>query len=80
MGDRRGRFLGIVPETRRPEAVQAFLDPLRVIPGIGPKTEAFLHEKSITTVAELRHVELAQLTGWFGKWGGPVSKGPRCLR
>ena len=58
----------------RPEAVQAFLDPLRirVIPGIGPKTEAFLHEKGITTVAELRHVELAQLTGWFGKWGGDL--------
>jgi DNA polymerase IV (DinB-like DNA polymerase) len=55
----------------RPEAVQAFLDPLRirVIPGIGPKTEAFLHGKGITTVAELRGVELAQLTAWFGKWG-----------
>ena len=40
----------------RPEEVQAFLDRLRirVIPGIGPKTEAFLHEQGIRTVAELR--------------------------
>jgi DNA polymerase IV (DinB-like DNA polymerase) len=57
-----------------PEAVQAFLDPLRirVIPGIGPKTEAFLHEKRIKTVAELRRIECAQLTRWFGKWGGDL--------
>jgi len=55
----------------RPDEVQAFLDPLpvRVIPGIGPKTEAFLHEKGIRTVAELRAVDLAQLIEWFGKWG-----------
>jgi DNA polymerase IV (archaeal DinB-like DNA polymerase) len=57
-----------------PEAVQAFLDPLRirVIPGIGPKTEAFLHERRIKTVAELRGIECAQLTRWFGKWGGDL--------
>jgi DNA polymerase IV (DinB-like DNA polymerase) len=44
----------------RPEAVQAFLDPLRsrVIPGIGPKTEAFLHRKGIKTIADLRGVEI----------------------
>jgi DNA polymerase IV (DinB-like DNA polymerase) len=58
----------------RAEAVQGFLDPLRirVIPGIGPKTEAFLHGKGIKTVAELRRVELARLTEWFGKWGGDL--------
>jgi DNA polymerase IV (DinB-like DNA polymerase) len=58
----------------RSEEVQAFLDPLRirVIPGIGPKTEAFLHGKGLETVAELRRVELAQLTEWFGKWGGDL--------
>src|SRR5256886_1764492 len=35
----------------RPEEVQPFLDPLRirVIPGIGPKTEHFLHERHIRT-------------------------------
>jgi DNA polymerase IV (DinB-like DNA polymerase) len=55
----------------QPDEVQAFLDglPIRVIPGIGPKTETFLQEKGIRTVAELRTVELVQLTEWFGKWG-----------
>lgn len=59
----------------RPEEVQGFLDPLpvRVIPGIGPKTEAFLHEKGIRLVAELRAVEPADLTEWFGKWGEDLS-------
>ncbi len=51
--------------------VQAFLDPMsiRVIPGIGPKTEAELNERGIHTVRDLRALELAQLAGWFGRWG-----------
>jgi DNA polymerase IV (DinB-like DNA polymerase) len=55
----------------RPEEVQAFLDPLRirVIPGIGPKTERLLHERHIRTVAELRTVERTQLVEWLGRWG-----------
>jgi DNA polymerase IV (DinB-like DNA polymerase) len=55
----------------RPEEVQAFLDPMRirVIPGIGPKTERFLHERHVRTVAELRTFEQAQLVEWFGRWG-----------
>jgi len=55
----------------RPEAVQAFLDPLpiRRIPGIGPKSEAALHERGIRTIAELRAVERTQLAAWFGKGG-----------
>jgi DNA polymerase IV (DinB-like DNA polymerase) len=63
----------------RSEEVQAFLDPLRirVIPGIGPKTEVFLHGKGLKTVAELRRVELAQLTEWFGKWGGDLGQKAR---
>ena len=54
-----------------PEDVQAFLDPLgiRVIPGIGPKTEAELHERGIRTVRDLRGLELGQLADWFGRWG-----------
>ena len=54
-----------------PEDVQAFLDPLgiRVIPGIGPKTEAELHERGIRTVRDLRGRELGQLADWFGRWG-----------
>jgi DNA polymerase IV (DinB-like DNA polymerase) len=55
----------------RPEIVQDFLDPLpiRVIPGIGPKGEAFLHGHNIRTVKELRQIPEATLTDWFGKWG-----------
>jgi DNA polymerase IV (archaeal DinB-like DNA polymerase) len=54
-----------------PADVQAFLDPLpiRVIPGIGPKTEAVLHERSIRTVSDLRGIALEQLVDWFGRWG-----------
>lgn len=55
----------------RPEDVQAFLDPLRirVIPGIGPKSESLLHERGIRTVRQLRDVDLGQLVEWFGRWG-----------
>jgi DNA polymerase IV (DinB-like DNA polymerase) len=65
----------------RPEEVQALFDPLRirVIPGIGPKTEAFLHGKGIRTIAEFRGVEPGQLTAWFGKWGGDLWQKARGL-
>ena len=55
----------------RPEEVQTFLDLLRirVIPGIGPKTEESLHEKGIRAITELRAVDLPHLTEWFGRWG-----------
>ena len=54
-----------------PEMVQQFLDPLpiRVIPGIGPKGEAFLHQQNIRTINELREVPEITLAEWFGKWG-----------
>jgi len=55
----------------RPDEVQRFLDPLRVrvIPGIGPKTERFLQERRIRTIADLRTLELPQLAQWLGRWG-----------
>jgi DNA polymerase IV (DinB-like DNA polymerase) len=54
-----------------PERAQVFLDPLpvRVIPGIGPKSEQFLHAKRIRTIQQLRGVPEAALSEWFGKWG-----------
>ena len=63
----------------RPEEVQAFLDPLsiRVIPGIGPKTEVFLRARGIRTVAELRAVEPSRLAEWLGKWGHDVAERAR---
>ncbi len=62
-----------------PEAVQDFLDPLsiRVIPGIGPKTETFLRERGIGTIAELRRVERPRLVEWLGKWGDDVHERAR---
>ena len=55
----------------RPENVREFLEPLpiRVIPGIGPKSEAFLHGQNIRTVKELSEVPEPRLIEWFGKWG-----------
>jgi DNA polymerase IV (DinB-like DNA polymerase) len=54
-----------------PNTVLAFLEPLpiRVIPGIGPKSEFFLHQQNIRTLKELREIPEAKLTEWFGKWG-----------
>jgi DNA polymerase IV (DinB-like DNA polymerase) len=55
----------------REEEVEAFLSPLsvRVIPGIGPKTEALLREKEIRIVKDLRDASLQQLTHLLGKRG-----------
>jgi DNA polymerase IV (DinB-like DNA polymerase) len=54
-----------------PEHAADFLNPLpiRVIPGVGPKSEHFLHEKNIRTVEELRQFPESTLVEWFGKWG-----------
>jgi DNA polymerase IV (archaeal DinB-like DNA polymerase) len=51
--------------------VQEFLDPLpiRVIPGIGPKGEAFLHQQNVRLVEELREIPQPMLMQWFGSWG-----------
>ena len=55
----------------RLEEVREFIDPLpiRVIPGIGPKTEAFLHQQEIRFVRELREMPETKLREWFGSWG-----------
>jgi nucleotidyltransferase/DNA polymerase involved in DNA repair len=54
-----------------PEMVENFLNPLpvRVIPGIGPKSERFLHERNLRTVVDLRQVPKSTLVEWFGRWG-----------
>jgi nucleotidyltransferase/DNA polymerase involved in DNA repair len=43
--------------------------PIRVIPGVGPKGEAFLHQQNIRRVRELREIPETKLTQWFGSWG-----------
>jgi DNA polymerase IV (archaeal DinB-like DNA polymerase) len=43
--------------------------PVAVIPGVGPKMQAFLTEKGIATVGELQKVSGQELLKWFGKTG-----------
>ena len=54
-----------------PDEIDDFLNPLpiRVIPGIGPKTAQFLHAKNLRTIADLRQVPESSFVEWFGKWG-----------
>jgi DNA polymerase IV (DinB-like DNA polymerase) len=63
------------------DEVEAFLAglPIRVIPGIGPKTEAFLRDQRVKVVADLRGVEAAQLRAWFGKGGEDLYRKARGL-
>ena len=55
----------------QPEQVESFLDPLsiRVIPGIGPKTEMKFHHLGISTVRDLKCYSRYQLHELLGKWG-----------
>jgi nucleotidyltransferase/DNA polymerase involved in DNA repair len=43
--------------------------PVSVIPGIGKKSQVFLRERGIQTIAELQAVPGKQLMKWFGKTG-----------
>ncbi|MGH9920331.1 MAG: DNA polymerase IV [Nitrososphaerales archaeon] len=43
--------------------------PVAVIPGIGPKTQAFLKEKGIVTIGQLQELSGQDLMKWFGKTG-----------
>lgn len=43
--------------------------PIRKIPGIGPKTEIYLHGLEIKVVNDLRKFSREELQGMFGKWG-----------
>lgn len=55
----------------RQEEAEAFLAPLsiRVIPGIGPKTEGLLKAKNIKIVTDLRALTVRQLEALLGKRG-----------
>lgn len=58
----------------REEEAEAFLAPLsiRVIPGIGAKTEAFLRGKGMRIVADLRALTTHQLEDLLGKRGADL--------
>ena len=53
------------------DGISGFLAPLPVgvVPGIGRKTQDFLDEKGIRTIAQLQKAEGKQLLSWFGKNG-----------
>ena len=55
----------------QPEEVDSFLLPLPVgrLPGVGKVTEEKLKGLDVTTIAELRKMELATLEGRFGRYG-----------
>ncbi len=53
------------------DGVAGFLAPLPVgvVPGIGSKTQEFLREKGVGTIAQLQLLDGKQLLSWFGKNG-----------
>jgi nucleotidyltransferase/DNA polymerase involved in DNA repair len=57
-----------IPRAARAESWSQRLG-IWVIPGIGSKTELFLQQQGLKTVAGLRQVELGQLREWLGKGG-----------
>ncbi len=52
-------------------AAEKFLEPLpiRIVPGIGPKTEKIFHAKGIKTIGEMKKYSRDQLHEILGKWG-----------
>jgi len=54
-----------------PKKVEDFLNPLSIgkIPGIGPKTEEFFHQKGIKIVKDLKKFSRKELKEMLGKWG-----------
>ena len=60
--------LTIVP----PERIEAFLDPLpiRVIPGIGKKTEEKFTEMGLETISDLKKLDVFSLNSMFGRKTG----------
>ena len=69
--------LTVVP----PQRVQSFLDPLPVrrLHGVGPATEAALHQMGISTIAELRERRLEDLTARFHSHGRTLHQFARGL-
>lgn len=64
-----------------PEEAEAFLEPLsvRVIPGIGPKTEARLAERRVRTIRDLKSLPRPVMEELFGKWGLDIYERARGL-
>lgn len=46
--------------------------PIRVIPGVGPKTGAVLGRRGIATITDARKFSEEELIQWLGKWGASL--------
>ena len=46
--------------------------PIRNIPGIGPKTELYLHSKNVKIVKDLKRFSREELKEMLGKWGESI--------
>jgi DNA polymerase IV (DinB-like DNA polymerase) len=66
-GTRKPDGLTLVAE----ESTTAFLAnlPIRIIPGIGPKTEVLLRERGVKIVRDLRKFTRGELQALLGRWG-----------
>ncbi len=55
---------------------KSFLGALEIgeIPGIGPKTEAMLHDRGFRSVAQLQELSAGRLSDMLGKFGGDLYK------
>ncbi|HJT10594.1 MAG TPA: DNA polymerase IV [Candidatus Nitrosotalea sp.] len=55
-----------------PDKIESFLDPLpiKVIPGIGKKSEEKFHELELQTISELKKLDVFALNGLFGRKTG----------
>ncbi len=55
-----------------PDKIESFLDPLsiKVIPGIGKKSEDKFHEMGLQTISDLKKIDVFTLNGLFGRKTG----------
>lgn len=55
-----------------PDKIESFLDPLpiKVIPGIGKKSEEKFHEMNLQTISELKRLDVFSLNSLFGRKTG----------
>jgi len=58
----------------REEGAEAFLEPLglRVIPGVGPKSEEQFAKRGMRTVRDAKRLTRAELIDMMGKWGAEL--------
>lgn len=51
--------------------------PIRVLPGVGPKTAQILHRQEVKTIGDLEKILQEKLISLFGKWGKSIWEASR---